>query len=77
MRLTNAFSKKVENRAYAVAPHMMYYIFVRVQQRLRMPPAMAAGVAGRLWEVSDIIASVEAEEAKVITTRGPYKKQAA
>ena len=74
-RLTNAFSKKVENHAYAVALHMMYYNFVRVHQKLRMSPAMAAGVASRLWEVSDIVALIEAEEAKADRSRGTYKKR--
>ena len=69
------FSKKVENHAYAVALHMMYYNFVRIHSTLRMTPAMAAGVSDRLWEVSDIVALVEAEEAKVATKRGPYKKR--
>jgi IS1 family transposase len=75
-RLTNAFSKKVENHAHAVALHTMYYNFVRVHSKLRMSPAMAAGVSDRLWEVADIVALVEAEEAKVATKRGPYKKLA-
>jgi IS1 family transposase len=74
-RLTNAFSKKVENHAYAVALHMMYYNFVRLHSKLRVPPAMAAGVADRLWEVSDIVALVEAEEAEAPRIRGPYRKQ--
>jgi IS1 family transposase len=74
-RLTNAFSKKVENHSYAVALHMMYYNFVRVHSKLRMSPAMAAGVAERLWEVADIVALVEAEEAKSVPAkRGPYKR---
>src|SRR5208283_3117688 len=51
--LTNAFSKKVENHAYAVALHMMYYNFVKIHTKLRVTPAMAAGVSDRLWEVSD------------------------
>jgi IS1 family transposase len=75
-RLTNAFSKKVENHAYAVALHMMYYNFVKVHSKLRMSPAMAAGVSGRLWEISDIVALVEAAEAKP-AKRGPYKKRVA
>ena len=62
-RLTNAFSKKVENHAYAVALHMMYYNFVRIHSTLRMTPAMAAGVSDRLWEMSDIIAMLEVWEA--------------
>lgn len=72
-RLTNAFSKKIENHAYAVALHVMYYNFVRMHSTLRMSPAMAAGVSDRLWEVSDIVALIEAEEAKVDRKRGPYK----
>jgi len=73
-RLTNGFSKKVENHAYAVALHMMYYNFVRIHKTLRMSPAMAAGVADRLWEIGDIVALVEAMDAKP-TKRGPYKKR--
>jgi IS1 family transposase len=77
-RLTNAFSKKIENHAYAVALHIMYYNFVRVHLTMRMSPAMAAGVSGRLWEVSDIVALIEADEAKTATTkRGPYKMRSA
>ena len=76
-RLTVGFSKKVENHAYAVVLHMMYYNFVRVHSTLRMTPAMAAGVSGHLWEMSDIVALIEAEEAKTVTKRGPYKKSAA
>lgn len=75
-RLTNAFSKKVENHAYAVALHMMYYNFVRIHQKLRITPAMAAGVSAKLWEVSDIVALIEGEEAKAAPAkRGPYKKR--
>ena len=75
-RLTNAFSKKVENHAYAVALHMMYYNFVKIHTKLRMSPAMAAGVSDRLWEVSDIVALWEAIEPKA-KKRGPYKKTSA
>jgi len=74
-RLTNAFSKKVENHAHAVALHMMYYNFVRVHSKLRMSPAMAAGVSDRLWEVADIVALVEAEEAKTVMKRGHYNRR--
>ena len=75
-RLTNAFSKKVENHAYAVALHMMYYNFVRIHSTLRMSPAMAAGVSDRLWEIGDIVKLVEDAEPKS-GKRGPYKKRAA
>lgn len=74
-RLTNGFSKKVENHAHAVALHFMYYNFVRIHSSLKVTPAMAAGVTDRLWEMSDIVALLEAEEAKKSTKRGPYKKQ--
>jgi hypothetical protein len=53
-RLTNAFSKKVENHAHAVALHFMYYDFVRIHKTLRVTPAMEAGVANKLWTVEDI-----------------------
>jgi hypothetical protein len=62
-RLTNAFSKKVENHAHAVALHTMYYNFVRIHQTLRTTPALAAGVTKRLWEICDIVAMLEAWEA--------------
>lgn len=54
-RLTNAFSKKVENHAQSVALHFMYHNFVRIHQTLRVTPAMAAGVSDRLWNVEDIV----------------------
>jgi IS1 family transposase len=73
-RLTNGFSKKVENHAHAVALHYMYYNFVRIHKSLRCTPAMAAGVTSKLWEISDIIALLPEPEAK---KRGPYKKRAA
>jgi hypothetical protein len=75
-RLTNGFSKKVEQHANAVALHFMYYNFVRIHKTLRMTPAMAAGVAAKLWEVADIVALIEAKEvATTPTVRGPYKKR--
>ena len=61
-RLTNAFSKKVENHAHAIALHFMYYNFVRIHQTLRITPAMAAGVTDRLWEINDIVGLLEARE---------------
>ena len=73
-RLTNAFSKKVENHAHAVALHMMYYNFVRIHKTLRVTPAMAAGVTDRLWEIADIAKLVEDAEAKP-GKRGAYKKR--
>lgn len=54
-RLTNAFSKKVENLGHAVSLHFMHYNFCRTHQSLRVTPAMAAGVTDRLWEVEDLV----------------------
>lgn len=62
-RLTNAFSKKVENHAHSVALFAMYYNFVRIHKTLRTTPAMAAKVTDRLWEIGDIVNVLEAWEA--------------
>jgi IS1 family transposase len=64
-RLTNAFSKKVENHAHAVALHMMYYNFVRIHKTLRVTPAMAAGVSDRLWEIADVVGVLEQWERRL------------
>jgi hypothetical protein len=53
-RLTNAFSKKIENHAFHLALHYMYYNFVRIHKTLRMTPAMKAGVTDHLWSVEEI-----------------------
>jgi hypothetical protein len=62
-RLTNGFSKKVENHAHSVALFALYYNFVRIHKTLRTTPAMAAGVTKRLWEMTDIVDMLEAWEA--------------
>jgi IS1 family transposase len=53
-RLTNAFSKKVENLGHAVALHFMYYNFARIHQTLRVTPAMEAGVSDHVWSLEEI-----------------------
>ena len=58
-RLTNAFSKKIENHHWSVALHFMYYNFCRIHQTLRVTPAMEAGVTDRLWDLEDIIKLVD------------------
>ena len=73
-RLTNGFSKKVENHAHAVALHFMYYNFGRIHKTLRVTPAMQAGVSDHVWSLEEIAALVPEPEAK---PRGPYKKKAA
>lgn len=72
-RLTNAFSKKVENHAHAVALHFMYYNFGRIHKTLRVTPAMEAGVSDHVWSLEEIAALVPEPVAK---KRGPYKKRA-
>jgi len=62
-RLTNAFSKKVENHAHSVALFATYYNFVRIHKTLRVTPAMAAGVTDRLWEIADLVKVIEDCEA--------------
>ena len=61
-RLTNAFSKKLQMHAHAVAVHFMYYNFVKIHQSLRTTPAMAAGVTDRLWEIADLVELLERAE---------------
>jgi IS1 family transposase len=53
-RLTNAFSKKVDNHAYAVALHFIHYNFARIHKTLRITPAMAAGISDHVWSLEEI-----------------------
>jgi hypothetical protein len=55
-RLTNAFSKSIENHCHAVALFYMWYNFVRVHQTLRVTPAMEAGVSQHVWSIQDVVA---------------------
>lgn len=73
-RLTNGFSKKIENHEYALAIYFMHYNFVRIHQSLRVTPAMAAGVSDKLWSLDDLVAVIEANEPPP-KKRGPYKKR--
>jgi hypothetical protein len=63
-RLSNGFSRKIQNHAAAVALNYFAYNFIKIHRTLRVSPAMAAGVTDRLWEVSDLVALWESEEAK-------------
>lgn len=69
-RLTNGFSKKVENHTHAVALHMMFYNFARIHKTLRITPAMAAGVSDHVWTMEEIAALIPEPEMK---KRGPYR----
>jgi len=61
-RLTNAFSKKIENHIASVALTYFAYNFIKIHRTLRTTPAMAAGVTNRLWDVTDLVAAWEAQE---------------
>ena len=68
-RLTNAFSKKIENHKHALSLHYMYYNFVRKHQTLthraggiHKTPAMAAGVADHVWTMEEVVGLLEANE---------------
>jgi IS1 family transposase len=62
-RLTNGFSKKLENHAHAVSLHFFHYNFIRIHKTLRMTPAMAAGVTDRLYDMADLVRIIEEYEA--------------
>jgi IS1 family transposase len=55
-RLTNGFSKKIQNHEAAIALHYMYYNFVRIHQTLRVTPAMAAGISNHVWSWPEVVA---------------------
>lgn len=57
-RLTNAFSKKLENHEYAVALYFVYYNFARIHQTLRVTPAMEAGISDHVWTLEEIVSLI-------------------
>jgi IS1 family transposase len=71
-RLTNAFSKKVDNHCHALALYFVFYNFVRRHQTLRVSPAMAGGTSDRLWSMEDIVALIDATATEP-KKRGTYK----
>jgi len=73
-RLTNAFSKKLDNHIHALALYFVFYNFTRIHKTLRMSPAMAAGVTDRLWSLEDVVAKIY-ELAPAPKARGPYRKR--
>ncbi len=75
-RLTNGFSKKVENHTHMVALYATWYNFARQHKTLRCSPAMAAGVSSKLWDMMDVVALIDAR-AEPAKARGPYKKKEA
>jgi len=75
-RLTNAFSKKLDNHAYAVALHFMYCNYARIHQTLRVTPAMESGLSDHVWSIEELLQMADSYMPKP-AKRGPYKKAAA
>jgi len=73
-RLTNGFSKKIENHAAAISLYFAYYNFCRVHQSIRVTPAMQADLTNHVWDVEELVSLLPEPEAK---KRGPYKKRVA
>ena len=63
-RLSNEFSRKIENHAAAISLNYLAYNFIKIHRTLRVSPAMAAGVTDTLWNVADLVDLWESEEAR-------------
>jgi hypothetical protein len=61
-RLTNAFSKKIENHCHSLALYFLYYNFVRIHKTLKCTPTMAAGASDRLWSIEDVVDLIDARD---------------
>jgi hypothetical protein len=64
-RLTNGFSKKVENHGHAVALHFSHYNFLRIHKTLQVTPAMEAGIVDHVWSFEELVALLDSSEKKV------------
>ena len=73
-RLTNAFSKKIDNHCHALALYFVFYNFVKIHKTLRVTPAMQAGLTDRVWEWEDVLAMIDSRK-PAPKKRGPYKKR--
>lgn len=73
-RLTNGFSKKLENHLHMLSLYFVHYNFVRMHKTLKMTPAMAAGVSDTLHDTAWIVGLIDAR-APASKKRGPYKKK--
>lgn len=71
-RLTNAFSKKLENHMHAISLYFMFYNFCKVHKSLRVTPAMEAGIADKVWNIIDVVNLIPVEQPR---KRGAYKKK--
>ena len=73
-RLTNAFSKKIDNHCHALALYFVFYNFVKIHKTLRVTPAMQAGLTDRVWEWEDVLNLIDAKK-QAPKKRGPYKNR--
>ena len=73
-RLTNAFSKKLDNHMHMVALYTVWYNFIRIHNTLRVTPAMEAGLSDTLWDMEDLVRIMD-ERAPKPGPRGPYKNR--
>ena len=71
-RLTNAFSKRIENHIHAIAIQTVHYNFIRIHKTLKLSPAMAAGITTTLWSWEDVVQRIDAT-ATPPAPRGPYR----
>ena len=62
-RLTNAFSKRLQNLKAALALHFLYYNFIRIHQSLRITPAMQAGITNHIWTWEELLTNHEQKQA--------------
>ena len=63
-RLSNGFSKKIENHAHAVALYFVHYNFARIHRSLRVTPAMEAGISDHVWSLEEIVDLLEQDEVR-------------
>jgi hypothetical protein len=73
-RLTNVFSKKIENHCHALALYFVYYDWYRIRTPLRVTPAMAAGLTDKLMDMTGAANMIETAAPK-LGKRGPHKKE--
>jgi hypothetical protein len=71
-RLTNAFSKKIDNHASAVALHFVYCNYVRIHQTLRVTPAMEAGLSDHVWSIDEMVALIPVQNQR---RAGPTRRR--
>jgi hypothetical protein len=74
-RLTNAFSKKLDNHAYAVAVHFMYCNYVKIHGTLRVTPAVEAKLTDHVWSLEEMLRALDSHLPKAAKKRGPYNKR--